>query len=92
MDDLLQRLHGALPWLSLLGGVVHAPAWGTQSLRGALFEGDRTLDSGAVGALMSGPLQVGPCGDSSFQQLAAGLLVAAYGFQDLDHAWICTCL
>ena len=61
MEGLLQRLHGAMPWLSVLGGIGHAPAWGERSLRGALFLGDRAYDSGAVGVLMSGPLQASSC-------------------------------
>ncbi|KAK9815032.1 hypothetical protein WJX73_005490 [Symbiochloris irregularis] len=58
VDELLHRLHGAMPWLSMVGGVGHAPAWGEKSLRGALFLNNRVYDSGAVGVLMSGPLQI----------------------------------
>ena len=61
VEGLLQRLHGAMPWLSVLGGIGYAPAWGERSLRGALFLGDRAYDSGAVGVLMSGPLQASNC-------------------------------
>lgn len=48
-----------LPEVPIVGGMVSDCAWGpTRSLRGALFHGEATLDSGAVGCLLSGPLQV----------------------------------
>lgn len=58
MEELLERLHSALPWLTSTGGVVHPGTWGSRSLRGALFMGDQAYDAGAVGALLQGPLQV----------------------------------
>lgn len=52
------RLRGALPNAPLLGGVLRGEAWGGRSLRGALFLGDKTHDTGAVGCILSGPIQV----------------------------------
>lgn len=70
----MQRLQSALPWLSLLGGVVNEGAWGTHSLRGALFMGDSTFDEGAVGALMAGPLEVQPHYHVWFVSASAAIL------------------
>jgi len=55
--QLAQRLQGAMPAAPLLGGVLRGSAWGDRSLRGALFHGERTLDAGAVGCILHGPIQ-----------------------------------
>ena len=55
----MQRLQGVLPGMPIMGGALQPEAWGhSRSLRGALFLGDKALDQGVVGALLSGPLQV----------------------------------
>jgi len=65
VDELLGRLHNVLPGVPTVGGVLKSHAWGVRSpggsqtsMRGAAFLGSETLDSGAVGCLMTGPLQV----------------------------------
>lgn len=52
-----------------MGGVLEPAAYGRaplggeqNSLRGALFLGSRTLDEGAVGCIMRGPLQLDALG------------------------------
>jgi len=55
---LAQRLRAALPGMPVLGGLVNKKGWGKRSPRGALFHGERTMDHGAVGCLLAGPIQV----------------------------------
>jgi hypothetical protein len=58
VEQLLGRLRGVLPEAPVLGGVLQPRAWGREnSLRGALFLNSETLDQGAVGCLMRGPLR-----------------------------------
>ncbi|KAK9815944.1 hypothetical protein WJX72_012422 [[Myrmecia] bisecta] len=59
VDELLHRLHSTVPEMPVVGGVLQPAAWGQdRSLRGALFLGSQALDQGAVGCLMTGPLQL----------------------------------
>ena len=63
VGDFLGRMQGAIPGMPVIGGVLEPKAWGSfrgseRTLRGALFEGDDTHDEGAVGCIMTGPLQV----------------------------------
>lgn len=62
VDTFVSRLQNVLPSTPILGGVVEPHGWGRAplqgehySLRGALFLGDRALDEGAVGCLLTGP-------------------------------------
>lgn len=48
--------------MPIVGGVLKHGAWGREfrrqrSMRGALFIGSEAVDSGAVGCIMSGPIQ-----------------------------------
>jgi small ligand-binding sensory domain FIST len=58
-NALVDRLQGVLPETPIIGGVVSDCGWGaSRSTRGALFHGEATLNSGAVGCLLLGPVQV----------------------------------
>ena len=58
VHELESRLQAVLRGVPVLGGVLCGDGWGARSLRGALFLGEKTLDSGAVGCLLRGPMQV----------------------------------
>ena len=52
-----------MPGMPIVGGVLRHNAWGDaagyqRSMRGALFVGEDAVDDGAVGCIMTGPLQV----------------------------------
>eukprot|EP00884_Botryococcus_braunii_P006252 jgi/Botrbrau1/15628/Bobra.4_1s0013.3 len=65
VDEFVSRLQNVLPNTPIVGGVVEPKGWGRlplavqhNSLRGALFLGNKALDEGAVGCIMKGPLQL----------------------------------
>lgn len=61
VERFLEMLAAVAPDMAIAGGVVQPGARGAKNSPGALFLGPETLYSGAVGAVLSGPLQVDSC-------------------------------
>lgn len=62
-SEFTERLQNILPEMPIIGGTVRSNAWGQanqkeQSMRGALFLNSDTYDSGAVGCILQGDLEV----------------------------------